>query len=200
MLAVHGITASSRAWAAVARALPEGWALVAVDLRGRGGSRELPGPTGLARHVDDLERVVAHLDPAGSGELVLTGHSLGAYVALLLAEDSPQRFPRLVLVDGGIPLPVPEDVDLDDLLQATLGPALTRLSQTFDDAESLRRPLPPAPGAGAALERRRRDLRALRRAGDSPTGSGPARSRKPSGSTVVTCSAWDSTWTARCGG
>lgn len=136
VLAVHGITASSRAWAAVGRSLPEGWALVAVDLRGRGGSRDLPGPTGLARHVDDLERVVAHLDPSGSGELVLTGHSLGAYVALLLAAESPQRFRRLVLVDGGVPLPVPEDVDLDDLLQATLGPALTRLSQTFSDAEA----------------------------------------------------------------
>lgn len=136
VLAVHGITASSRAWAAVGRNLPEGWSLVAVDLRGRGGSRDLPGPTGLARHVDDLERVVAHLDPGGSGELVLTGHSLGAYVALLLAAESPQRFRRLVLIDGGVPLPVPEDVDLDDLLQATLGPALTRLSQTFSDAEA----------------------------------------------------------------
>ena len=136
VLAVHGITASSRAWAAVGRDLPEDWALVAVDLRGRGGSRDLSGPTGLARHVDDLERVVAHLDPAGTGELVLTGHSLGAYVALLLAADSPHRFRRLVLVDGGIPLPVPDDVDLDDLLQVTLGPALTRLSQTFDDAEA----------------------------------------------------------------
>ena len=136
VLAVHGITASSRAWAAVGRSLPEGWSLVAVDLRGRGGSRDLPGPTGLARHVDDLERVVAQLDPSGSGELVLTGHSLGAYVALLLAAESPQRFRRLVLVDGGVPLPVPDDVDLDDLLQATLGPALTRLSQTFSDAEA----------------------------------------------------------------
>ena len=34
VVAVHGITASSRAWPAVARALPEDWALVAVDLRG----------------------------------------------------------------------------------------------------------------------------------------------------------------------
>ncbi len=136
VLAVHGITASSRAWPAVARGLPAGWCLVAVDLRGRGGSRELPGPAGLDRHVDDLERVVAHLDPAGSGDLVLTGHSLGAYVALLLASQSPHRFRRLVLVDGGVPLPVPDGVDLDDLLQATLGPALTRLSQTFPDAEA----------------------------------------------------------------
>ncbi|WP_206063166.1 alpha/beta hydrolase [Nocardioides sp. HDW12B] len=135
MLAVHGITASSRAWPAVTRALPEGWSLVAVDLRGRGGSRELPAPAGLDRHVDDLERVVAHLDPTGSGDLVLTGHSLGAYVALLLAAQSPQHFRRLVLVDGGVPLPVPDGVDLDDLLQATLGPALSRLSQTFADAE-----------------------------------------------------------------
>ena len=50
VLAVHGITASAYCWPAVAEALPEGWRLVAPDLRGRGASRDLPGPaTGAAR-------------------------------------------------------------------------------------------------------------------------------------------------------
>jgi pimeloyl-ACP methyl ester carboxylesterase len=136
VVAVHGITASSRAWPAVARALPEDWALVAVDLRGRGASRDLPGPTGMARHGADLAHVAARLDPTRSGDLVLLGHSMGAYVSLLLVDDDPTPYRRLVLVDGGVPLPVPAGVDHDELLQATLGPALTRLSQTYADVEA----------------------------------------------------------------
>ncbi len=136
VLAVHGITASSRAWPAVARSLPDDWALVAVDLRGRGASRDLPGPTGLDRHVADLRAVVRSLDPEGSGDLVLLGHSMGAYVGLLLAADSPDAFARVVLVDGAVPLPVPAGADPDAVLEATLGPALARLSQTFPDDDA----------------------------------------------------------------
>ena len=40
-----------------------------------------------------------------------------------------------MLVDGGVPLPVPEGVDPDEVLQATLGPALERLSQTYADVD-----------------------------------------------------------------
>jgi lipase len=39
---------------------------------------------------------------------------------------------RLVLVDGGVPLPVPDGADLD----AILGPALAQLRQTFPDTEA----------------------------------------------------------------
>ena len=38
VVAAHGITASLMSWKAVARALPDDIALVAVDLRGRGAS------------------------------------------------------------------------------------------------------------------------------------------------------------------
>ena len=61
---------------------------------------------------------------------------MGAYASLLLVDDDPTPYRRLVLVDGGVPLPVPHDADHDELLQATLGPALARLSQTYDDAEA----------------------------------------------------------------
>ena len=133
VLAVHGITASSRAWPAVAAALPEDWSLVAPDLRGRGASRDLEGPAGLRKHADDVCRLAEHLD--GSGELVLAGHSMGAYVAVLAARARPDLFGRVVLVDGGVPLPVPEGTDPDALLEATLGPALARLSQTYASVE-----------------------------------------------------------------
>jgi lipase len=129
VLAAHGITASSMSWPTVAAALPHGWRLVAPDLRGRGAARDLPGPTGLRRHAADLCRVAEHLD--GSGELVIAGHSMGAYVALLAVDARPELFRRLVMVDGGVPLPVRDGVDPDEALAATLGPALERLSRTY---------------------------------------------------------------------
>jgi lipase len=134
VLAVHGITASAYSWPGVADALPDGWRLVAPDLRGRGYSRDLPGPSGLVRHAADVCTVADGLDL--DGDLVLAGHSMGAYVAVLAARSRPDLFRRLVIVDGGIPLPVPEGVDPDEVLAATLGPALERLRRAFADAEA----------------------------------------------------------------
>lgn len=134
VLAAHGITASAMSWPAVAAALPDPWLLVAPDLRGRGASRDLPGSGGLRAHADDLCRAAEQLDPEGAG-IVLAGHSMGAYVALLAAASRPELFRRLVIVDGGVPLPVPADADPDAVLAATLGPALARLSQTFAGVE-----------------------------------------------------------------
>lgn len=132
IIAVHGITASLMAWAAVARKLPDDWSLVAVDLRGRGHSASLPGPYGLPRHAEDVLRVADHV---GAGQdAVLTGHSMGAYVAALAG--ARRAFSRVVLVDGGLPLPMPEGADPDAVLAATLGPGLERLRRTFPSAEA----------------------------------------------------------------
>jgi lipase len=133
VLAVHGITASAYAWPAVASALPDDWRVVAPDLRGRGLSRDLPGPSSLLRHAADVCTVAEALE---AEHLVLAGHSMGAYVAVLASRSRPDLFERLVLVDGGVPLPVPEGADPDALLEATLGPALARLSQTYADADA----------------------------------------------------------------
>ncbi|MEO3871406.1 alpha/beta hydrolase [Nonomuraea sp. B12E4] len=133
IIAVHGITASLMAWGAVAQRLPEGWSLVALDLRGRGHSAALPGPYGLPRHAGDVLRVADHI---GAGpDVVLTGHSMGAYVAVLAA--ARRDFARVVLVDGGLPFPpLAEGTDAEEALEATLGPALARLRQTFPSAEA----------------------------------------------------------------
>ncbi len=135
VLAAHGISASSRSWPVVAGALPDDWVLFAPDLRGRGAARDLPGSTGLLGHAEDLCRVAEQLDPSGSGEMVLAGHSMGAYVALLAVDARPDLFRRLVMVDGGVPLPLPEGMDLDEVLAASLGPALERLSRSYDSVD-----------------------------------------------------------------
>jgi lipase len=131
-VAVHGITASAMSWQAVARHMPSDWTLAAPDLRGRGHSRDLPGPFGLDRHARDVAAVLRHF----GGRPVLAGHSMGAYVALLTRDAHPELVRRLVLVDGGLPLPVPDNIDLDALLDATLGPAVARLDQIFPSTEA----------------------------------------------------------------
>jgi pimeloyl-ACP methyl ester carboxylesterase len=131
-VAVHGITASAMSWQAVARHMPPDWTLAAPDLRGRGHSRELPGPFGLDRHARDVTAVLRHF----GGRPVLAGHSMGAFVALLARDAHPELVRRLVLVDGGLPLPVPDGTDTDALLDATLGPAMARLGQKFADTEA----------------------------------------------------------------
>ena len=135
VLAIHGITSSSRTWLATARALAGRASLLAVDLRGRGASAQLPPPFGLAAHVRDL---VAVLDHCGVRRAVVVGHSLGAYVAARLAVEHGDRVSRLVLVDGGLAIPESEGADPEQFLQAFLGPTLERRRMTFSDGAAYR--------------------------------------------------------------
>jgi pimeloyl-ACP methyl ester carboxylesterase len=130
-VALHGTTANSRAWLPIARALRGRAGLVAIDLRGRAASGNLPGPYGLDVHVRDI---LAVLDALGLERVVLVGHSLGAYIAAQLASSCADRVRSVVLVDGGLPIPGGENIDLD----AFLGPALARLKLEFADREAYR--------------------------------------------------------------
>jgi pimeloyl-ACP methyl ester carboxylesterase len=128
VLAAHGITGNHVAWAPVQRFVGENFTFVATDLRGRGRSNEVSGPFGMAAHSDDHLAVLDHLDVQRA---LVVGHSMGAFVMARFAADHPDRVHGLVLVDGGLSRPVPEDVDVQAALAAVLGPALARLSQTF---------------------------------------------------------------------
>jgi pimeloyl-ACP methyl ester carboxylesterase len=130
ILLVHGITASHMAWRAVARELsaePD-TCVLAPDLRGRGASASVAGASGSASHVADL---LAVLDQAGAPPVLLAGHSMGAYVAARLASEHPERVASLLLIDGGLRIPLPADADPNELLTKTLGPALDRLGRVF---------------------------------------------------------------------
>ncbi|WP_406198780.1 alpha/beta hydrolase [Kitasatospora sp. NBC_01560] len=135
IVAVHGITANGLAWFEVARRLVGRATLLAPDLRGRGASRGLGGPYGLARHADDVAALITALD---LGPTVLVGHSMGAWVTTLTAVRHPGLVSRVVLVDGAVTFPLPPGVREDDALAAVLGPALARLSTTFPDRAAYR--------------------------------------------------------------
>lgn len=131
VIAAHGITANALSWAAVARALTGRVHLVAPDLRGRAGSAGLPGPYGMAAHAGDL---LAVADRFAAPAPALVGHSMGAFVAAATAARHPGRFGPVLMVDGGVALGVPADVDVDAALEAVIGPAVRRLSMTFPSA------------------------------------------------------------------
>jgi pimeloyl-ACP methyl ester carboxylesterase len=136
VLAIHGITSTSRSWLAVAGALGDRARLLAPDLRGRGASNAVGPPFGLDVHAADM---LAVLDGAGLERVVVAGHSLGAFVACRLAVMHPERVARLVLVDGGLPLPGFDSVtDPDAFIAAALGPAVERLRTEFPDRSTYR--------------------------------------------------------------
>ena len=132
VLAAHGITSTAMAWPAVAADLPDDWSMVAVDLRGRGHSRDLPGPYGLRTHAADLCAVAEAIGQP----VVLAGHSMGAFVAVHAAHDRPELFSHVVLVDGGVALPFPDGADPDEVLDRTLGPAIDRLGRTYPSVDA----------------------------------------------------------------
>ena len=137
IIAIHGISASAVSIQPLADRLASRFRIVAPDLRGRGRSAALPGPFGMAAHAADM---VALLDHLGLERAVILGESMGGYVTVQLAVSHPERVERIVLVDGGLPLPVPEALlaDPDAAVAAILGPALARLRMTFESRDAYR--------------------------------------------------------------
>ena len=131
VIAVHGITANGWHFDPLTHHLAGAAHVVAVDLRGRGRSVDHAGPYGIVEHGAD----VAALAESLPGRVVVVGHSMGAYVALAAAELTT-AIDDVVLVDGGSPIPVDPDADIDAVIDATLGPAIERLRTIWPDRVS----------------------------------------------------------------
>ena len=129
-LAIHGVTASLMTFRSIARELSPRICMLAPDLRGRGRSANLPGPYGIEEHVIDL---LAVLDRAGVSRAVLVGHSMGAYIAARLAAEHPDRAWSVIMLDAGVPFPIPDDPS--SLLDTAVTNAIMRLAITFPSAD-----------------------------------------------------------------
>lgn len=112
VLGLPGLGSSGTTFGFLASVLPDAHVL-SVDLRGRGSGQHLPGPTGLRAHARDVAAVLDELDLS---DVVVVGHSMGAYLAPLVEQEAKGRVRKLVLVDGGIRPAFP----------FFMGPALTR--------------------------------------------------------------------------
>jgi lipase len=102
VLCVHGVAQHGGIYEGLAERLAEdGRRVVAVDLRGHGGSGHEP-PWSLASHVEDL---LETLDAEGIETAPAVGHSFGGAVVAALATRAPERVERLALLDPGLDLP-----------------------------------------------------------------------------------------------
>ncbi|CAM5528605.1 2-succinyl-6-hydroxy-2,4-cyclohexadiene-1-carboxylate synthase [Streptomyces tanashiensis] len=118
VIALHGITGNSLSFGAVAEQLGD-IDLYAPDLRGRAHSAGIPAPYGIPAHVEDVLTVLDHLGLRT--EALLLGHSLGAFTTAVAATQHPDRFPRVVLVDGGLGFPIPGGADIDEVIESVIG-------------------------------------------------------------------------------
>jgi lipase len=147
VIALHGVTASYINFIGVAELLAGRRPLLAVDLRGRGDTdKPETGPFGMAQHADDVAAAMASFDLDGC---IVVGHSMGAFVALALADRHPALVAGLVLVDGGLPLDPPPGIAPEQMLDVALAPQMARLRTTFESFEAYLefwRALPPFEG------------------------------------------------------
>lgn len=104
-IGVPGLSANAFSFEALGSHLAlQSRTLAAVDLRGRGRSPPgKPGSHGWENHARD---VLAVADQLGAKRFDFVGHSMGAFVGLVLANLAPERLRRLVLIDAiGVPDP-----------------------------------------------------------------------------------------------
>ena len=138
ILCLHGLTANCRFWDGLASALAPDHRVMAMDLRGRGLSDKPASGYSIEHHCQD---VLTLIDDLGLTRPVLIGHSLGAFISLVVAAKHPQRVDRLILVDGGGKLSEEQIARVF----AGIKPSLDRLGRVFPSFEAYIAPLPKAP-------------------------------------------------------
>ena len=95
---LHGGALNAHSWDAVCLALRDRYRCLALDLRGHGDSDwSLVADYDLDAHAGDVEGFLHLWDME---DVVLVGHSLGAYAALRYASRGPAPLQALVIVDA----------------------------------------------------------------------------------------------------
>jgi len=94
LLFLSGLATDLRIWACQRLVFGRRFRCIAVDNRGSGRSGKPEGPYTLEQMAADA---VAVLDAEGVGRAHVVGHSMGSYVAQVLAVDHPDRVRTLTL-------------------------------------------------------------------------------------------------------
>lgn len=110
LLLLHGAGDQAATWYRVAPELKRHFQLLVPDLAGHGGSEPREGMLSLGTSLTALEEL---LDSASwrNTNFVIAGNSLGAWLAMLLAQKHPHRVTRAILIDGG-PIKNPAELGL----------------------------------------------------------------------------------------
>jgi pimeloyl-ACP methyl ester carboxylesterase len=94
LLLVSGLATDLRIWACQRMAFGRRFRCIAVDNRGSGRSGKPEGPYTLEEMAADA---IAVLDAEGVGRAHVVGHSMGSYIAQMLAVEYPDRLRSLTL-------------------------------------------------------------------------------------------------------
>lgn len=107
ILLVHATGFHARCWDQIVAALPEGYRVVAVDMRGHGRSDKI-GPYLWSTFGADLAALVSGL---GIRDAIGVGHSMGGHCVTQVAARVEGAFRRLLLVDPVILDPAVYELD-----------------------------------------------------------------------------------------
>jgi pimeloyl-ACP methyl ester carboxylesterase len=129
ILCVHGLTANCRCWDVMAAGLAPTHSILAMDLRGRGLSDKPATGYSLQHHIRDIYCLMDDLDLE---QVVLMGHSLGAFISIAFAARYPERCEKLILMDGGGQL----SQDQWGKIALAIKPSLDRLGQVFSSFDA----------------------------------------------------------------
>lgn len=130
VLALHGLTSTSEVWSAMAGALPH-MRVVAPDLPGRAGSVSVPIGPGLPSHAQAVLRLADELQ---LHDVIVVGHSMGAFLAPLVAAKLGDRARSVIMLDGGV-APARTLMLRRPIVRLLFGAATRRLDRKWSSVE-----------------------------------------------------------------
>lgn len=95
-LFIHGFPFNKNMWTPQFEDIPEGIRVLAMDVRGHGGTTSGHGFFNMDVFADDL---IAFIEKMELGKVVVCGCSMGGYITLRAYEKNPDLFKALVLSD-----------------------------------------------------------------------------------------------------
>jgi pimeloyl-ACP methyl ester carboxylesterase len=125
---VHGIACHRGFWTAQVQHFAPRHRVVAVDLRGHGGSDAPAQPYTIGTFADDVAWTCAQLELARP---VVVGHSLGGVVALELAAAHPEQVRAVILIDSVLLQGDRRDFAVRELVSALRGPDAERALREY---------------------------------------------------------------------
>ena len=99
LVLLHGAGDHAGTWAQAAKALAKDHTLVIPDLAGHGDSAPATGPIDTAQIYAGIEATLTSQTPGQA--VTLVGNSLGAWMALVVAQRHPDWVAKVVAVNGG---------------------------------------------------------------------------------------------------
>lgn len=132
---IHCFTCSINWWSGMIPLLAREHRVIALDLRGHGGSEKPTSGYAIPEQADLVAEALASL---GVRDAEVVGHSLGGPIAIALAEQSPGLVDRLVVIDS-IPDASYGDVGFIGELpfKPVVGQALWRIKPDFSISDGL---------------------------------------------------------------